>query len=114
MELFISLTGRYLSVNFQLRLSVPVPPSPVQIAVDHGPQIGTVKPIGSLKAFLIHPFKILKMILNTLVIDRILCPARAVEGIFRRVFSSISGTMLHRDWGGFGFVFRRHVDDLFV
>lgn len=26
----------------------------------------------------------------------------------------LSGTMLHRDWGGFGFVFRRHVDDLFV
>ena len=81
------------------------PASTVQIAVDHGPQIGAVKPIGSLKAFLIHPFKILKMILNTLVIDRILRPARAVEGIFRRVFSSISGTMLHRDWGGLYSVF---------
>jgi hypothetical protein len=81
----------------------------VQIAVDHGPQIGTVKPIGPLKILLIHPFKILKMILNTLVIDRTLRPARAIEGIFRRVFSSLSGTMLHRDWVVFDFVVRRHV-----
>ena len=38
----------------------------VQIAVDHRPQIGTIKPIGPLKGLLIHLFKILKMILHTL------------------------------------------------
>ena len=31
----------------------------IQIAVDHGPQIGTPKPVGPLKALLIHQFKIL-------------------------------------------------------
>jgi len=40
----------------------------VQIAVDDGPQIGTIKPIGPLKTFLIDPFKLLEMILNTLII----------------------------------------------
>jgi hypothetical protein len=54
----------------------------VQVAVDDGPKIGTVKPVGSLKALLIHLFKILEMILNTLVIGRILRPARLVEVIF--------------------------------
>ena len=54
----------------------------VQIAVDHGPQIGTVKPIGPLKALFIHLFKILEMILHTLIIARILGSARPVEVIF--------------------------------
>ena len=40
----------------------------VQIAVDHGPQIGTIKTIGPLKTFLIDPFKGFKMILDTMVI----------------------------------------------
>ena len=44
----------------------------VQITVDHGPKIGTVKTISPLKALLIDLFKVLEMILNTLVIGRIL------------------------------------------
>ena len=40
----------------------------VQIAVDHGPQIRTVKPIGPLKTLLIDLFKGFKMILDTMVI----------------------------------------------
>ena len=46
------------------------------MAVDHGPQIGTVKPIGPLKALLIHLVEILEMILNTLIIGGILRLAR--------------------------------------
>jgi len=48
----------------------------VQITVDPGAQIGTIKPVGSLKALLIDPFKILEMILNTLVIGRIFRPTQ--------------------------------------
>jgi hypothetical protein len=44
----------------------------VQVAVDDGPKIGTVKPIGPFKPLLINPFKGFEMILNTLVIGRIL------------------------------------------
>jgi hypothetical protein len=69
----------------------------VQIAVDDGPQIGTIKPIGPLKTLLMDPFKLLEMILNTLIICRILAPARSVEAIFRRAFSPLPDTMLSRD-----------------
>jgi hypothetical protein len=58
----------------------------MQIAVDHEPQIGMIKPLRLLKSLLIHPFKILKMILNKLVIDRTLWLTRTVEGIFRTTF----------------------------
>jgi hypothetical protein len=37
--------------------------------VDHGPQIGMIKPIGPLKIFLINPFKGFEMILDTMVIS---------------------------------------------
>jgi hypothetical protein len=84
----------------------------VQIAVDHGPQIGTVKPIGPLKALFIHSFKILKMILHTLIIARILGSARTVGAVFRRVFSSLRDTMLYCNWGRFGLVIRLHAEIL--
>ena len=84
----------------------------VQIAVDYGAQIGTVKPIGPLKKLLIHLFKILEMILHTLIIGRILRPAKVVEGVSRKVFSFLCGTMLHRDWGRFGLVVRLHAEIL--
>ena len=71
----------------------------VQIAVDHGPQIGTVKPIAPLKTFLIDPFKGFEMILDTMVIGGILRPARAVETVFRSPFTPLLGPMLHRDRG---------------
>jgi hypothetical protein len=45
------------------------------------------------------------MILNTLIIGGILRPARAVEGIFGRVFSPLPDIMLDRDWGRFFAVF---------
>jgi hypothetical protein len=44
--------------------------------------MGTIKPIGPLKAFLIDLFKVLEMILNTLVISRILRPARTVLSLY--------------------------------
>jgi hypothetical protein len=69
----------------------------VQIAVDHGPQIGTVKPIGPFKTLLIHLFEIFEMILNTLVIGRILRPARTVGTVFRSPFTPLLGPMLYRD-----------------
>jgi hypothetical protein len=46
----------------------------VQIALDGGPQIGTIKPIGPLKTFLIDPFKGFEAILDTMEIGRILRP----------------------------------------
>jgi hypothetical protein len=79
----------------------------VQIAVDHGPQIGTVKPIGPLKALFIDLFKVLEMILNTLVIGRILRPARTVGAVFRSVFSFLRDTMRYRDRGRLGLVVHR-------
>ena len=69
----------------------------VQIAVDHGAQIGTVKPIGPLNALLIDLFKFLKMILNTLVMGRILRPAKTVGTVFRSPFTPLLGQMLYRD-----------------
>ena len=69
----------------------------VQIAVDDGPQIGTVKPIGPLKTFLIDPFKGFKMILDIMVIGEILRPAGSVEDIFRRAFAPLPDTILSRD-----------------
>ena len=79
----------------------------VQIAVDHGPQIGTVKPIGPLKALLIDLFKVLEMILHTPVIGRILRPARTVGAVFRSVFSFLRDTMRYRDRGRLGLVVHR-------
>jgi hypothetical protein len=77
----------------------------VQVAVDDGPKIGMVKPIGPFKPLLINPFKGFEMILNTLAIGRILWPARTVEGIFGRVFSPLPDIMLDRDRGLFFAVF---------
>jgi len=69
----------------------------VQIAVDDGPHIRTIKPISPLKTFLIDPFKVFEVILDTIVIEGILRPARPAEGIFRRAFSPLPNTMLSRD-----------------
>jgi len=82
----------------------------VQIAVDHGPQIGTVKPIGPLKALFIDLFKVLEMILNTLVIARILRPARTVGAVFRSPLIPLLGPMLYRDRDRLGLVVHRHVE----
>jgi len=73
----------------------------IQITVDHRQQIGTIKPIGSLKAFLIHMFKILEMILNTLAVGRILRPTGMVGGIFQTAFTSIWGSILYLSKGRF-------------
>ena len=43
-----------------------------EVAVNDGPEIGTIKPIGYLKAFLIDPFKGFEMILDKMVIGGIL------------------------------------------
>ena len=60
-------------------------------------QIGDVKPIGYLKALLIDLFKVLEIILNTLVIGRILRPARTVGTVFRSPFTPLLGPMLYGD-----------------
>jgi len=63
----------------------------VEVAVNNRPEVGTVKPIGPLKTFLIDPFKGIEMILDTLVIKGILRPARAVEDLFWSPFFQIDG-----------------------
>ena len=78
-----------------------------QITVDRGAQIGTVKPIGSLKALLIDLFKVLEMILNALVIGRILGPARTVGNV--SPLTSLLGPMLYRDRGRLGLVVHRRL-----
>jgi hypothetical protein len=82
----------------------------VQIAVDYGAQIGTVKPIGPLKTLLIHLFKILEMILHTLIMGRILRPARAVETVFRSPLTPLLDPMLYRERGRFVLVVHRRLD----
>ena len=77
----------------------------VQITVDHGPKIGTVKTISPLKALLIDLFKVLEMILNTLVIGRILGPARTVGAV--SPFTPVLDSPLHRDRDRLGLVVYR-------
>ena len=79
----------------------------VQIAVDHGAQIGTVKPIGPLKALLIDLFKVLEVILHTLIIARILGSARTVGTVFRIPLTPLLGPMLYRDRDRLGLVVHR-------
>jgi len=74
----------------------------VQITVDHGPKIGTVKTISPLKALLIYLFKVLEMILNTLVIGRILGPARTVGAV--SPFTPVLDSPLYRDRDRLGLV----------
>jgi hypothetical protein len=73
----------------------PVTQNPaVQVAVNDGPKIGTIKPIGPFKPFFIDPFKVLEMIFHTLVIGGILRSAGTINcgllGDFRKNSVSLS------------------------
>ena len=58
----------------------PVTQNPaVQVALNDGPKIGTIKPIGPFQPLFIDPFKVLEMIFHTLVIGGILRSAGTIN-----------------------------------